>query len=236
MAKKDGPGDVSIGKFDILATYTYAKALLDGLDDDEARERGMVAAVMGAKARSGHGGGTQDDHKARQGRRREEEKDDDHRRVVRPSGRRQDGRVLRQVLPADHEEAREGRPLVRRGEEAREDPDDLGGEDHRASSSRSGPPQHFERSRNADPHGPGSTSHRDPCEGRADCDDRRPMRSCPRQPGRVMTGPNPTPTGPGAPPRSRPGRRGRRAGTDARRYAGSGPGPGRSPPGPPATT
>src|SRR3954451_20876659 len=65
MAKKQPPNDVSIGKFDILATYTYAKALLDGLGDDEAKERGMVAAVMGAKARLGHGGGTQDDHKAR---------------------------------------------------------------------------------------------------------------------------------------------------------------------------
>ena len=29
--------DVSIGKFDIIATYTYAKGLLDGLADDEAR-------------------------------------------------------------------------------------------------------------------------------------------------------------------------------------------------------
>jgi len=65
MGKKlSGPGDLSIGKFEILATYTYAKALLDGLDDDEAKERGMVAAVMGAKAKGGHGGGTQDDHKA----------------------------------------------------------------------------------------------------------------------------------------------------------------------------
>lgn len=50
--------DVSIGKFDILATYTYAKALLDGEDDAEARERGMVAAIMGAKARAGHAGGS----------------------------------------------------------------------------------------------------------------------------------------------------------------------------------
>jgi hypothetical protein len=66
MAKrKSGPGDVSIGKFDILATYTYAKGLLDGLPDDEARERGMVAAVMGAKARLGHGSGShEDDYKA----------------------------------------------------------------------------------------------------------------------------------------------------------------------------
>ena len=43
---------------------TYSKALLDGLGDDEAKERGMVAAVMGAEAKSGHGGETQDDHKA----------------------------------------------------------------------------------------------------------------------------------------------------------------------------
>ena len=48
MAKKP-PNDVSIGKFEILATYTYARALLDGLDDDEAKQRGMVAAIiMGA--------------------------------------------------------------------------------------------------------------------------------------------------------------------------------------------
>ena len=63
MPKKP-PGDVSIGKFDILATYTYAKALLDGLDDGEAKEKGMVAAIMGAKARLGHTGGSrQDDDK-----------------------------------------------------------------------------------------------------------------------------------------------------------------------------
>ena len=61
MTKKGTSGDVRIGKFDILATYTYAKGLLDGLDDGEARERGMVAAVMGAKARLGHPGGPHDD-------------------------------------------------------------------------------------------------------------------------------------------------------------------------------
>src|SRR5262245_43130871 len=53
MAKKRPPKDVSIGKFDILATYTYAHALLNGLDDDEAKQRGMVAAIMGAHARLG---------------------------------------------------------------------------------------------------------------------------------------------------------------------------------------
>jgi hypothetical protein len=34
MAKKHEPGDVRIGKFDILATYNYAKGLLDGLNLD----------------------------------------------------------------------------------------------------------------------------------------------------------------------------------------------------------
>jgi hypothetical protein len=52
MAKKR-QDIISIGKFDILATYTYAQALLDGLDDDEAKQRGMVAAIMGAQARLG---------------------------------------------------------------------------------------------------------------------------------------------------------------------------------------
>jgi hypothetical protein len=52
MPKKP-PSDVSIGKFDILATYVYAQAVLHGLDDDEAKQRGMVAAIMGAQARLG---------------------------------------------------------------------------------------------------------------------------------------------------------------------------------------
>jgi len=57
MATKK-PEAVSIGKFDILATYAYAKALLDGESESEAKERGMVAAIMGAKSRSGHSGGS----------------------------------------------------------------------------------------------------------------------------------------------------------------------------------
>ena len=64
LEAKEHTGNVSVGKFDILATYAYAKALLDGSPQGEAKERGMVAAVMGAKAKSGHEGGTQDDHKA----------------------------------------------------------------------------------------------------------------------------------------------------------------------------
>jgi hypothetical protein len=46
--------DVSIGKFDILATYAYAKALLDNEDETDAKVRGIVAAIMGANAKSGH--------------------------------------------------------------------------------------------------------------------------------------------------------------------------------------
>ncbi len=57
---KSKPDDVSIGKFDILATYAYARALLGGLSEPEAKERGIVAAIMGAKARLGHVG----DHRA----------------------------------------------------------------------------------------------------------------------------------------------------------------------------
>jgi hypothetical protein len=45
---------VLIGKFDILATYTFAKAILNGSSDSEAKERGIVAAIMGAKAKLGH--------------------------------------------------------------------------------------------------------------------------------------------------------------------------------------
>src|ERR1700722_17333429 len=54
--------EVKIGKFDILATYSYAKALLDGASADEAKQRGIVAAIMGAKAKLGHTGGSQKDH------------------------------------------------------------------------------------------------------------------------------------------------------------------------------
>ncbi len=50
---KNRPDEVLIGKFDILATYTYAKGLLEGFTDDEAKQRGMVAAIMGAHARLG---------------------------------------------------------------------------------------------------------------------------------------------------------------------------------------
>jgi hypothetical protein len=53
MAKSKPRGVVSIGKFDILATYTFAKALLGGLPEDDAKVLGMVAAIMGAQMRLG---------------------------------------------------------------------------------------------------------------------------------------------------------------------------------------
>jgi len=53
MTKRQPLDDVTIGKFDILATYAYARALLDGMTDDEAKQRSMVAAIMGAQARLG---------------------------------------------------------------------------------------------------------------------------------------------------------------------------------------
>ena len=53
--------EVRIGKFDILATYSYAKALHEGASTDEAKQRGIVAAIMGAKAKLGHTG-SQKDH------------------------------------------------------------------------------------------------------------------------------------------------------------------------------
>jgi hypothetical protein len=45
--------DVAIGKFDILATFTYAQALLEEMPEDDAKQRGMVAAIMGAQMRLG---------------------------------------------------------------------------------------------------------------------------------------------------------------------------------------
>jgi hypothetical protein len=42
---------IKIDKFQILASYTYTRALRDGMPDREAKERGIVAAVMGARNR-----------------------------------------------------------------------------------------------------------------------------------------------------------------------------------------
>jgi hypothetical protein len=58
------PDEIKIGKFDILATYAYAKALLEGASTDEAKQRGIVATIMGAKAKLDHTSGSQKDHQA----------------------------------------------------------------------------------------------------------------------------------------------------------------------------
>src|SRR5262245_17256394 len=46
--------DVKIGKFDILATYTYAQVLLDGSSDEVAKEWGIVAVIVGSHTRNGY--------------------------------------------------------------------------------------------------------------------------------------------------------------------------------------
>ena len=53
MTKRQPQGDLPIGKFVILATYAHAKALLDGLADDEAKQRRIIPAITGAQARLG---------------------------------------------------------------------------------------------------------------------------------------------------------------------------------------
>jgi hypothetical protein len=73
MTKSKPDRGVSIGKFDILATYTCARALLDGMSRDEAKVRGMVAAIMGARMRTGaarhqHGNGRDDPFQAEKDR------------------------------------------------------------------------------------------------------------------------------------------------------------------------
>lgn len=59
------PDDVRIGKFDLLATYTYARARLDGLSEGECKERGLVAALMGSRPRLGPAGSDYEDHEVR---------------------------------------------------------------------------------------------------------------------------------------------------------------------------
>ncbi len=71
MAKSKPRADVMIGKFDILATYTCARALLGGLPEDDAKVRGMMAAVMGAQMRTGiatHHHGRDDEFRAEKDR------------------------------------------------------------------------------------------------------------------------------------------------------------------------
>lgn len=45
---------VKIGKFDIFATYTYAKGKAQGMASDEAKVYGYSIAVLGAQAKMGN--------------------------------------------------------------------------------------------------------------------------------------------------------------------------------------
>jgi hypothetical protein len=67
MPNKQSSG-VSIGKFDILATYAYAKALRDGLDVEEAKQQGVAEAIKGANIRQGHPPETNKDVAAKKGK------------------------------------------------------------------------------------------------------------------------------------------------------------------------
>jgi hypothetical protein len=53
--RESGP---RIGKFEILATHVYVKNLRAGRSEAQAKERGIIAAVMGARARGVKRGGT----------------------------------------------------------------------------------------------------------------------------------------------------------------------------------
>lgn len=46
-----------IGKFDIFATYSYVKALEEGMNDDQAKIYGYMIAVCGAQAVRGNRSG-----------------------------------------------------------------------------------------------------------------------------------------------------------------------------------
>jgi len=96
--------DALIGKFEILATYIYAKALRAGLPEPEAKQRGIVAAVMGARARGVSPGrfaspSRFQDIEARRGN----QEADAHRRDVRPAGRLQIATFLRLGVSANDE-------------------------------------------------------------------------------------------------------------------------------------
>lgn len=56
MARNQSTDGVSIGKFDILATFAYVEALRHGSTDDEAKQRGTVVAILGAQIRLGPNG------------------------------------------------------------------------------------------------------------------------------------------------------------------------------------
>ena len=136
MATKK-PDDVSIGKFDILATYTYAKALLDGESEESAKERGMVAAMMGAKAKGGHA--SHNDYQTAKTSAEKKKKSTITAELF-------DRQVADKMGPSSRRhscrdgEARRGGAVLRRGQAARENPGHLGCEDQRGGIQGAGGP------------------------------------------------------------------------------------------------
>ena len=47
--------NIKVGKFQILATYSFAKAKLQGMNEEHAKQYGYMIAVMGAKGGAGSG-------------------------------------------------------------------------------------------------------------------------------------------------------------------------------------
>jgi hypothetical protein len=113
MAKKRSPDNVSIGKFDILATYTYAKARLDGMDDDDAKQRGMVAAIMGAQARLGIRKDHHDEFQAQKQAAEKKKKTTITAESFDEQVAGKMGRFFRRLLPACAEEVRRVRSVLR---------------------------------------------------------------------------------------------------------------------------
>jgi len=133
MAKKQPPSDVSIGKFDILATYAYAKALLDGMDDDEAKQRGMVAAIMGAQARLGI---RKEHHEEFQAQKEAAEKKQKTTITAESFDRQvaqKMGKFFEEVFLPALKKLVEAGLSYERGEAAGEDPEHLGGQDPRGT-------------------------------------------------------------------------------------------------------
>ena len=133
MPKKPPSDDVSIGKFDILATYTYANALLDGLDDDEAKQRGMVAAIMGAKARLGIRKEHNDEFQAQKDAAEKKKKTTITAESFDKQVAHKMGGFFDEVFLPTIKKLVEAGNVLRRGEEAGEDPDHLGGQDQRGA-------------------------------------------------------------------------------------------------------
>ena len=122
---------MSIGKFDILATYVYARGLIDGLNDDEAKQRGMVAAIMGAQAKLGIRKEHHEEFQAQKEAAEKKKKTTITAESFDKQVAHKMGAFFEDAVSADPQEAGRGGAVLRRGETARQDPGDLGSQDQR---------------------------------------------------------------------------------------------------------